>query len=188
MNIISNKHSKDIKHGLCGICSMPALSSWHGACPRVWVQVVERAACQHEDILLQRGQQQLWWIEWWEITWVWCGILLQHMAVMLVFIARCRYCVADKFKWDFIHVLLFCVRCVHNTFISWTFCVLGWEVAGDHVQSGAGRSDNDYLILTLTVPGFKWVFKYLSTSTQLHCSSAAHCALRSLKLVKALCD
>uniref|UniRef100_A0A8C2AXN7 KIAA1324 like n=1 Tax=Cyprinus carpio TaxID=7962 RepID=A0A8C2AXN7_CYPCA len=30
-----------------------------------------------------------------------------------------------------------------------------WEVAGDHVQSGAGRSDNDYLILTLTVPGFK---------------------------------
>uniref|UniRef100_A0A8C2HPK8 KIAA1324 like n=1 Tax=Cyprinus carpio TaxID=7962 RepID=A0A8C2HPK8_CYPCA len=31
----------------------------------------------------------------------------------------------------------------------------GWEVAGDHVQSGAGRSDNDYLILTLTVPGFK---------------------------------
>ncbi|KAI2653411.1 Endosome/lysosome-associated apoptosis and autophagy regulator family member 2 [Labeo rohita] len=31
----------------------------------------------------------------------------------------------------------------------------GWEVAGDHVQPGAGRSDNDYLILTLTVPGFK---------------------------------
>ncbi|KAL1257061.1 hypothetical protein QQF64_012606 [Cirrhinus molitorella] len=31
----------------------------------------------------------------------------------------------------------------------------GWEVAGDHVQSGAGRSDNDYLILTLSVPGFK---------------------------------
>ncbi|XP_026142946.1 UPF0577 protein KIAA1324-like isoform X1 [Carassius auratus] len=31
----------------------------------------------------------------------------------------------------------------------------GWEVAGDRVQSGAGRSDNDYLILTLTVPGFK---------------------------------
>uniref|UniRef100_A0A671NB52 UPF0577 protein KIAA1324-like n=1 Tax=Sinocyclocheilus anshuiensis TaxID=1608454 RepID=A0A671NB52_9TELE len=31
----------------------------------------------------------------------------------------------------------------------------GWEVARDHVQSGAGRSDNDYLILTLTVPGFK---------------------------------
>uniref|UniRef100_A0A8C1MWG8 KIAA1324 like n=1 Tax=Cyprinus carpio TaxID=7962 RepID=A0A8C1MWG8_CYPCA len=31
----------------------------------------------------------------------------------------------------------------------------GWEAAGDHVQSGASRSDNDYLILTLTVPGFK---------------------------------
>uniref|UniRef100_A0A9J8ANJ0 Endosome-lysosome associated apoptosis and autophagy regulator family member 2 n=1 Tax=Cyprinus carpio carpio TaxID=630221 RepID=A0A9J8ANJ0_CYPCA len=31
----------------------------------------------------------------------------------------------------------------------------GWEAAGNHVQSGAGRSDNDYLILTLTVPGFK---------------------------------
>uniref|UniRef100_A0A8C2JTC4 KIAA1324 like n=1 Tax=Cyprinus carpio TaxID=7962 RepID=A0A8C2JTC4_CYPCA len=31
----------------------------------------------------------------------------------------------------------------------------GWEAAGDHVQSGVGRSDNDYLILTLTVPGFK---------------------------------
>ncbi|XP_061617993.1 endosome/lysosome-associated apoptosis and autophagy regulator family member 2-like isoform X2 [Phyllopteryx taeniolatus] len=31
----------------------------------------------------------------------------------------------------------------------------GWEVAGDHVRSGAGSSDNDYLILSLQVPGFK---------------------------------
>uniref|UniRef100_A0A673BBS9 Si:dkey-153k10.9 n=1 Tax=Sphaeramia orbicularis TaxID=375764 RepID=A0A673BBS9_9TELE len=31
----------------------------------------------------------------------------------------------------------------------------GWEVAGDHIQSGAGSSDNDYLILSLHVPGFK---------------------------------
>ncbi|KAI3366634.1 hypothetical protein L3Q82_009319 [Scortum barcoo] len=31
----------------------------------------------------------------------------------------------------------------------------GWEVAGDHIRSGAGSSDNDYLILTLHVPGFK---------------------------------
>lgn len=31
----------------------------------------------------------------------------------------------------------------------------GWEVAGDHVRSGAGSTDNDYLILTLHVPGFK---------------------------------
>ncbi|KAM4677729.1 endosome/lysosome-associated apoptosis and autophagy regulator family member 2 [Discoglossus pictus] len=31
----------------------------------------------------------------------------------------------------------------------------GWEVAGDHVQSGAGGSDNDYLILNLHIPGFK---------------------------------
>uniref|UniRef100_A0AAY5KR10 MRH domain-containing protein n=1 Tax=Esox lucius TaxID=8010 RepID=A0AAY5KR10_ESOLU len=31
----------------------------------------------------------------------------------------------------------------------------GWEVAGDHIQSGAGGSDNDYLILNLHVPGFK---------------------------------
>ncbi|XP_055030488.2 endosome/lysosome-associated apoptosis and autophagy regulator family member 2 [Misgurnus anguillicaudatus] len=31
----------------------------------------------------------------------------------------------------------------------------GWEVAGDHIHSGTGRSDNDYLILTLRVPGFK---------------------------------
>ncbi|KAL6032237.1 hypothetical protein STEG23_032377, partial [Scotinomys teguina] len=30
-----------------------------------------------------------------------------------------------------------------------------WEVAGDHIQSGAGGSDNDYLILTLHIPGFK---------------------------------
>uniref|UniRef100_A0A7N8WNT3 UPF0577 protein KIAA1324-like n=1 Tax=Mastacembelus armatus TaxID=205130 RepID=A0A7N8WNT3_9TELE len=32
---------------------------------------------------------------------------------------------------------------------------LGWEVAGDHIRSGAGSSDNDYLILSLHVPGFK---------------------------------
>ncbi|KAM4747919.1 endosome/lysosome-associated apoptosis and autophagy regulator family member 2 [Rhinophrynus dorsalis] len=31
----------------------------------------------------------------------------------------------------------------------------GWEVAGDHVQSGAGGSDNDYLILNLHITGFK---------------------------------
>lgn len=36
-------------------------------------------------------------------------------------------------------------------------CVMssGWEVAGDHIRSGTGSSDNDYLILTLHVPGFK---------------------------------
>lgn len=32
---------------------------------------------------------------------------------------------------------------------------LGWEVAGDHIQSGAGSSDNDYLILNIHIPGFK---------------------------------
>lgn len=32
---------------------------------------------------------------------------------------------------------------------------VGWEVAGDHIQSGAGSSDNDYLILNIHVPGFK---------------------------------
>lgn len=31
----------------------------------------------------------------------------------------------------------------------------GWEVAGNHIQAGAGSSDNDYLILNLHVPGFK---------------------------------
>ncbi|XP_038596964.1 endosome/lysosome-associated apoptosis and autophagy regulator family member 2 isoform X1 [Tachyglossus aculeatus] len=31
----------------------------------------------------------------------------------------------------------------------------GWEVAGDHIQSGSGGSDNDYLILNLHIPGFK---------------------------------
>ncbi|XP_054631621.1 endosome/lysosome-associated apoptosis and autophagy regulator family member 2 isoform X1 [Dunckerocampus dactyliophorus] len=31
----------------------------------------------------------------------------------------------------------------------------GWEVAGDHIQSGAGSSDNDYLILSVHIPGFK---------------------------------
>ncbi|KAJ3611954.1 hypothetical protein NHX12_020233, partial [Muraenolepis orangiensis] len=31
----------------------------------------------------------------------------------------------------------------------------GWEVAGDHIRSGAGGTDNDYLILNLHVPGFK---------------------------------
>uniref|UniRef100_A0A8K9X4H4 MRH domain-containing protein n=1 Tax=Oncorhynchus mykiss TaxID=8022 RepID=A0A8K9X4H4_ONCMY len=34
-------------------------------------------------------------------------------------------------------------------------CCSGWEVAGDHIRSGAGGSDNDYLILNLHVPGFK---------------------------------
>nr|XP_014351906.1 PREDICTED: UPF0577 protein KIAA1324 homolog [Latimeria chalumnae] len=33
--------------------------------------------------------------------------------------------------------------------------VIGWEVAGDHIYTAAGISDNDYMILTLTVPGFR---------------------------------
>ncbi|KAJ8395655.1 hypothetical protein AAFF_G00028920 [Aldrovandia affinis] len=33
--------------------------------------------------------------------------------------------------------------------------IKGWEVAGDHIRSGAGGSDNDYLILNLCIPGFK---------------------------------
>uniref|UniRef100_A0A671VMN1 Endosome-lysosome associated apoptosis and autophagy regulator family member 2a n=1 Tax=Sparus aurata TaxID=8175 RepID=A0A671VMN1_SPAAU len=39
----------------------------------------------------------------------------------------------------------------------------GWEVAGDHIQSGAGSSDNDYLILNIHIPGFK-----LPTSVSSH--------------------
>ncbi|PNJ46517.1 KIAA1324 isoform 6 [Pongo abelii] len=31
----------------------------------------------------------------------------------------------------------------------------GWEVAGDHVYTAAGASDNDFMILTLVVPGFR---------------------------------
>ncbi|XP_072241815.1 endosome/lysosome-associated apoptosis and autophagy regulator family member 2 isoform X1 [Leuresthes tenuis] len=39
----------------------------------------------------------------------------------------------------------------------------GWEVAGDHIQSGSGSSDNDYLILNIHIPGFK-----LPTSVSSH--------------------
>ncbi|XP_020856233.1 endosome/lysosome-associated apoptosis and autophagy regulator 1 isoform X1 [Phascolarctos cinereus] len=30
----------------------------------------------------------------------------------------------------------------------------GWEVAGDHIYTAAGASDNDFMILTLIIPGF----------------------------------
>uniref|UniRef100_A0A3Q3WP99 MRH domain-containing protein n=1 Tax=Mola mola TaxID=94237 RepID=A0A3Q3WP99_MOLML len=39
----------------------------------------------------------------------------------------------------------------------------GWEMAGGHIQSGAGSSDNDYLILNIHVPGYK-----LPTSVSSH--------------------
>ncbi|KAM6290336.1 endosome/lysosome-associated apoptosis and autophagy regulator family member 2 isoform 3-T3 [Porphyrio hochstetteri] len=45
-----------------------------------------------------------------------------------------------------------CTPCPPGTFSDGT---QGWEVAGDHIQSGAGGSDNDYLILNLHIPGFK---------------------------------
>ncbi|KAJ6666369.1 hypothetical protein lerEdw1_000642, partial [Lerista edwardsae] len=38
----------------------------------------------------------------------------------------------------------------------------GWEVAGDHIRSGAGGTDNDYLIVNLHVPGFKHFVSFLS--------------------------
>lgn len=31
----------------------------------------------------------------------------------------------------------------------------GWEVAGDYIYTAAGASDNDFMILTLLVPGFR---------------------------------
>uniref|UniRef100_H0VTZ7 Endosome-lysosome associated apoptosis and autophagy regulator 1 n=1 Tax=Cavia porcellus TaxID=10141 RepID=H0VTZ7_CAVPO len=31
----------------------------------------------------------------------------------------------------------------------------GWEVAGDHIYTAIGASDNDFMILTLVVPGFR---------------------------------
>ncbi|XP_062961448.1 endosome/lysosome-associated apoptosis and autophagy regulator 1 isoform X2 [Cynocephalus volans] len=31
----------------------------------------------------------------------------------------------------------------------------GWEVAGDHIYTAVGDSDNDFMILTLAVPGFR---------------------------------
>nr|XP_060481170.1 endosome/lysosome-associated apoptosis and autophagy regulator 1 [Panthera onca] len=31
----------------------------------------------------------------------------------------------------------------------------GWEVAGDHIYTAVGASDNDFMILTLVVPGFR---------------------------------
>ncbi|XP_011803553.1 PREDICTED: LOW QUALITY PROTEIN: UPF0577 protein KIAA1324-like [Colobus angolensis palliatus] len=31
----------------------------------------------------------------------------------------------------------------------------GWEVAGDHIYTAAGASDNDFMILPLVVPGFR---------------------------------
>uniref|UniRef100_A0A2K6RL52 Endosome-lysosome associated apoptosis and autophagy regulator 1 n=1 Tax=Rhinopithecus roxellana TaxID=61622 RepID=A0A2K6RL52_RHIRO len=31
----------------------------------------------------------------------------------------------------------------------------GWEVASDHIYTAAGASDNDFMILTLVVPGFR---------------------------------
>ncbi|XP_044770021.1 endosome/lysosome-associated apoptosis and autophagy regulator 1 isoform X2 [Neomonachus schauinslandi] len=31
----------------------------------------------------------------------------------------------------------------------------GWEVAGDHIYTAVGASDNDFMILTLLVPGFR---------------------------------
>ncbi|KAM9520177.1 endosome/lysosome-associated apoptosis and autophagy regulator 1 isoform 2-T2 [Guaruba guarouba] len=32
--------------------------------------------------------------------------------------------------------------------------IAGWEVAGDYIYTAAGASDNDFMILTLVVPGF----------------------------------
>lgn len=31
----------------------------------------------------------------------------------------------------------------------------GWEVAGDYIYTAVGASDNDFMILTLVVPGFR---------------------------------
>ncbi|XP_030646148.1 UPF0577 protein KIAA1324-like [Chanos chanos] len=41
----------------------------------------------------------------------------------------------------------------------------GWEVAGDHIRSGTGGSDNDYLILNLKVPGFRLPTSVTETSS-----------------------
>lgn len=53
----------------------------------------------------------------------------------------------------------------------------GWEVAGDHICSGARGSDNDYLILNLHVPGFKWVITSVCLSLSLALFPSPSCDL-----------
>lgn len=42
-----------------------------------------------------------------------------------------------------------------STGINSSLSFSGWEVAGDHIYTAAGASDNDFMILTLVVPGFR---------------------------------
>lgn len=42
-----------------------------------------------------------------------------------------------------------------RTLLSHHHVLTGWEVAGDYIYTAAGASDNDFMILTLVVPGFR---------------------------------
>uniref|UniRef100_A0A8C2Q7N6 Si:ch211-163l21.8 n=1 Tax=Cyprinus carpio TaxID=7962 RepID=A0A8C2Q7N6_CYPCA len=54
-----------------------------------------------------------------------------------------------------------------SMFVSyWGLVVTGWEVAGDYIYTTPSNQDSDYMMLTLTVPGYRFVFMSLQGQSE----------------------
>uniref|UniRef100_A0A674CGS6 Endosome-lysosome associated apoptosis and autophagy regulator family member 2 n=1 Tax=Salmo trutta TaxID=8032 RepID=A0A674CGS6_SALTR len=81
--------------------------------------------------------------------------------------------VGYQFKWWNVVPANMKTSCI-NVRSSKCHGINGWEVAGDHICSGARGSDNDYLILNLHVPGFNGVgtvFGHIIFEFEMVCSA-----------------
>ena len=46
-----------------------------------------------------------------------------------------------------------------------------WEVAGEYIYTTPGDLDSDYMMLTLTVPGYRWAVRHDKPNNTLGFSS-----------------
>lgn len=50
-----------------------------------------------------------------------------------------------------------CAQLVHDHVIGVLFALTAWEVAGEYIYTTPGGQDSGYMMLSLNVPGYRWV-------------------------------
>lgn len=62
-------------------------------------------------------------------------------------------------------------KCVSAWVLIGRFVVTAWEVAGEYIYTTPGDLDSDYMMLTLTIPGYRWAVRHNKPNNTLGFSS-----------------
>lgn len=68
---------------------------------------------------------------------------------------------SGTWKIVYVSVMVLRIACEYNTDYLIKFVMTAWEVAGEYVYTTPGDLDTDYLMLTLSVPGYRWSQTFL---------------------------